>query len=565
MIDLDGKFKTALKTHQSGDLAQAKILYEAILKQNPQHADTMHLLGVLAAQLGQFDVSTDWIQHAIAIKPDVPLFHNNFGNALKATGQLKEAEIHYRKALQLNSDYAEAHNNLASILFKQNNISEALQHYVEAIRLQPDYLEAHVNLGLLFLRQNQIEAAIKQFSNAINLQPDFIPAHLQLGNLYLTCGELDKAINHYQIFLKHEPQHVETLNNLGVAYLKQNKFTEAARFFQQALAVEPKHADARNNLAATFLQQDRFTEANWHYQLYLQLAPDDTDAHYNFAVAAMALGNLKDAIEHFKHTLELTPNHVDAHCNLAAIYLKTGKKDQAIDHYQQAVALQPENVAASYLLGALTKNELPSAAPAEYIKQLFDNYAGYFDKQLIEHLHYQTPSLMRTALTKFLPAKKPKWQILDLGCGTGLAGAAFRDLAKCLIGVDLSPRMLEKAREKALYDELIEEDLTNFLATTKTNFDLIISADTLVYIGDLTAVIEGCYRALHEHGLAIFSTELSTGQTYELETSGRFAHTKSYIEKLAIECGFKVLTTQKIIGRYQQSNPVDNIIYILQK
>lgn len=565
MIDLERQFKSALKVHQSGDLAQAKILYETILKQDPRHADTMHLLGVLFAQLGQFQVSTHWIQQAIAIKPDIPVFHNNYGNALKALGDLDSAIEQYRQALQLKPDYAEVHNNLASVLYKQNNLPDALKHYATAIRLQPDYLEAHVNLGLLFLRQNQIDAAIKQFTNVLSLQPDFAQAHWQLGTLYLARDELDKAIEHYRSLLQQNPEHIEALNNLGVVYLKQNKFNDAIEMFQKVLSVEPKHKDARSNLATVLLQQDRFTEAGWHYQLYLQLVPDDSEAHYNSAVAAMALGNTEEAIYHFQRTLELTPQHGDAQSNLAAIYLKKGNKELAINYYQQALKLQPNNAAIIYMLDALEKKHVPSGAPAEYIKNLFDNYAGYFDKQLTENLHYQTPILMRTALKKIMPATDEKYVVLDLGCGTGLSGVEFRDLAKHLTGVDLSPRMLEKAKEKNIYDELFEASILDFLANTSAQFDLIIAADTLVYFGDLSAVFAGCFRSLRHKGFFVFSTELGVGENYELQTSGRYSHSKSYIQKLATEHSFTLLEVQEVIGRYQQEQPVQNVIYILQR
>ncbi len=564
MTDFEGQFKSALKAHQAGDLAQAKALYEKVLQQDPEHAEAMHLLGVLAAQLGQFEIAVHWIQQAIAIKPDVPVFQNNFGNALKAFGDLEGAIKHYRTALQLKPDYAEAHNNLASVLYKQNNFAEALHHYAEAIRLQSDYLEAYVNLGLLFLRQNQLDAAIKQFTNVITLQPEFAQAHWHLGNIYLARDEVDKAITHYKILLEQTPQQVEVLNNLGVSFLKQNKFNEAIEMFQKALIAEPKHEDARSNLAAIFLQQDRFTEAIWHYQLYLQLVPDDSEAHYNYAVAAMALGNIEDAISHFKRALEITPNHVDAHGNLGAIYLKMGKKDQAIDHYQQALKLQPTNAAITFMLNALTQKEMPAGAPPEYIKNLFDNYAGYFDQQLTDNLHYKIPTLMRSALTKFLPANE-KYVVLDLGCGTGLSGTAFRDLANHLTGVDLSSRMLEKAKEKAIYDELCEASINEFLGNITTTFDLIIAADTLVYFGDLANVFTGCHSVLRDKGFFVFSTELGSEKDYQLQTSGRYTHSKAYIEKLAVEHGFIVLESQQVIGRYQQEKPVQSVISILQK
>src|SRR6185312_11650282 len=290
-------------------------------------------------------------------------------------------------------------------------------------------------------------------------------------------GDLAQAKMLYEQILTrtHSP---EVLNNLGAIFLTQGDVNTAIDFFNKALQAEPKHKDARSNLATILLQQDRFSEAIWHYQLFLQLAPEDSDAYYNLGVAYMASGDLTAAIDLFKRTLQLIPRHVDAYCNLGAIYLKMSDRAQALAYYQEAAKLQPDNPAIRYRIAALTGENAPSTAPIEYIKNLFDNYAGYFDQQLTKELHYQLPTLLRQLLQTYLPARE-KWRILDLGCGTGLSGAALRDIANHLTGVDISSRMLAKAHEKNLYDKLIEDDINHFLAHAIEDYALIVAADTL--------------------------------------------------------------------------------------
>jgi predicted TPR repeat methyltransferase len=474
---------------------------------------------------------------------------------------------HYSQEPESTAKRAEIHNNLGAICYRQSDFAAALKHYAQAVQLQPDYLEAHINLGLVFLRRGEQDAALKQFCNALALYPESAIANWQVANLYLVSGRLEDAMKHYRIVLAQQPQHIEALNNLGVVLLQQKKLDAAIEYFSRALLVDHQHPDARSNLAAVLLQQDRFKDAIWHYQLLLKLAPENSDAHYNLGVAYMASGHLEDAIQQFENVLKLLPVHVDAHCNLGAIYLRLGDTARAIKNYRRALMSNPNDEAVKFRLLTLTGDAtvIPAAAPIAYIKNLFDNYAGYFEQQVTKELHYQLPTLMRKMLENYISPENKKYKVLDLGCGTGLSGAAIRDLSNDLTGVDISSRMLAKAREKDIYNELIESDIVTFLTTTEKNFDLIIAADTLVYFGDLAEIFAACHRLLNTDGVFIFSTEHGTTGPYQLLNTGRYSHAKSYIEQLAKQNNFTVLASEEIISRLQQGKPVLSDVFVLRK
>lgn len=473
------------------------------------------------------------------------------------------AKVLYEKLLILEPQHAIAHSNLGNLLYKQNDLLGARQHYIQALHIEPGFVAAHLNLGLVLLKQHEWHAAIKQFNNVISLQPDLIVAHWHIATLYLQQSEFEKAIEHYQILLTVEPKHAEALNNLGVIYLKQNQIELAIEYFNKALTAEPHHRDARNNLASTLLQQDRFADAAWHYQLFLQLVPEDSSANYNMGVALMALGQLEAAVKHFQKTLQINPQHIDALCNLGAIYLKLDNRQQAIENYQRALDLQPDNPNILYMLSALTDTTQPTAAPTEYIKNLFDNYAGHFDQHLTEVLHYQTPQLLRKLINEVLPEKNPHLKILDLGCGTGLSGEKFHDLAEKLVGVDLSPRMLAKAKAKNIYTSLIEASIVDALQQQTEKYDLALSIDTLVYFGDLSNVFEQVKNVLTEKGLFAFSIETSDQQDYQLTSTGRYVHNPAYIEQLAQQFGFTVVANKAVNGREQNGKPVTGHLFVL--
>lgn len=447
---------------------------------------------------------------------------------------------------------------------KSQNYDQALKLYHALLQQQPDNIEAHYNLGLLFLRQANLAAATKQFRNVISLFPQAVNAHEHLANIYLQQEQLDLAEKHYNLVLEQHPQDPDVLNNIGILYLKRNELQSALKQFGKALQADPKHASALNNMAATFLQLDRFEDAMTYYLHLLELEPHSLEAHYNLSVALMALGQLDKALEHLHYLVQQAPQHLAAHLNLAAIYLKLQQRTNALNHYQQVLQIQPEQPTARYMVQALTGQVAPDTAPSEYVKQLFDNYAGFFDKHLTKDLQYQTPKELHAALLPYI-AHQAKLAILDLGCGTGLCGPFFRDFAKQLTGVDLSSKMLAVAKTKEFYDELLETDIQSFLMQQMSAWDIVIAADVLVYIGNLEAIVNHTYQALRPGGLFAFTTEMTEKADYQLQETGRYAHNSQYLARLATQTGFKSRQFKSIIARLQDDKPVYCYLSIWEK
>ena len=161
------------------------------------------------------------------------------------------------------------------------------------------------------------------------------------------------------------------------------------------------------------------------------------------------------------------------------------------------------------------------------MSHLFDTYAEQYDKHLVKQLHYRGPQLLRAAVAD-LPADRAL-EVLDLGCGTGLCGVSFRDLARTLTGIDLSPGMLARARQHGVYDELLQSDIAGFLLSSSTRYDLILAADVFVYVGDLAGVFQGASRVLRPAGRFIFTVEAHEGEGFVVRPSGRFAHSLAYL------------------------------------
>lgn len=197
---MDNNIKNAVRYHQAGQFQQAELLYNQILQEDPDHADALHLLGVIARQRGEYDLAVKLIAKAIAKNSSILMYHNNLGNAFKDLGRLDAAVECYEEALCLRPDYASAHLNLGSVLRACGQLDAAIYRYQEALRLKPDFPEAYNNLGNAFKDQGRLVEAMECFKKALQLKPDFARVH---SNLLLSLN-YRHSIDPYQLFLHHK-------------------------------------------------------------------------------------------------------------------------------------------------------------------------------------------------------------------------------------------------------------------------------------------------------------------------------------------------------------------------
>ncbi len=172
--------------------------------------------------------------------------------------------------------------------------------------------------------------------------------------------------------------------------------------------------------------------------------------------------------------------------------------------------------------------------------------------------------MLRAIQLEYPDFSDKKWRILDLGCGTGLCGALFKPFASQLIGVDLSEAMLSAAKQKNHYDELIKSDVTQAL-TRFSSLDLILAADVFTYIGNLESTFKNAENALIQNGLFIFTVEKTHEQAFVLQTSIRYAHSKTYLESLIASSAFDTVSFENVILRKQYNKPVEGYLVLLRK
>lgn len=231
----------------------------------------------------------------------------------------------------------------------------------------------------------------------------------------------------------------------------------------------------------------------------------------------------------------------------------------------------PDDPAAAHLLAAFGGSTAPGRASDAFIIRLFDRAAEDFDTTLAS-LGYQAPRLIFESALRAFQGKAVGIEVLDAGCGTGLCGEWIRPLARRLVGVDLSPAMIEQARQRGCYDELACAELTSFAARTLERFDLVMAADVLCYFGELDEPIGALRRVLHPGGFLVFSVEdLSAAQPgagdsgYRLLEHGRYAHDVRYLEAQIRSAGLELESVEPGVLRYERGAPVHGLIVAAQR
>jgi predicted TPR repeat methyltransferase len=294
------------------------------------------------------------------------------------------------------------------------------------------------------------------------------------------------------------------------------------------------------------------------------------DRRYEYASAAFDEQDFEAAADLARQVLELAPDFAPAHALLGRAATELGVRDEAVRALRRALELEPDDVLGVSLdlarLGALPPDE---AMTDSYVRALFDDYAPKFDRHLTRSLAYRGPELIVDALRRACSKRIRDDRfgtVLDLGCGTGLMGQALDGASASLVGVDLSPRMLEKAAKTKLYGELHEGDLVSFLkGRAGGEADLVVAADVFVYMAALDEVFGEVHRVLKREGLFAFTVQAHEGEGFVLGQDARYAHGENYLRTLADGSGFATVILERVSTREDRGKPVPGFLAVLQR
>lgn len=414
-----------------------------------------------------------------------------------------------KHASKLNSKFKHALD-----LHEQGKRQQAGKLYRSILNARPGHPGALLYLGVLSHQQGEGEAAIRLIRQAIQQQPGYLDAFMNLGNVYQGQQRFSEAEDCYRKVITHQPDDVSAHSNLGVCLRRLERFDEAISMGRKAVELDPEYLIAWYNLGNAYRVAQKFNQAVVCYQHAIDLKPDFPLAHDGLCQSTFQL----------------------EHRSLL------GKRSfsKSIAAYEQWLLCEPDNALPQFMLQAIRGDEKLTRAPDSVVRTMFDQFASTFEQHL-GSLEYKLPQQLTGLLQELLGPPQASLKIFDGGCGTGLCAPALKPWASKLIGVDISSAMLSKAREKQLYDNLFESELTHFLEQYQAAFDLAVFADTLIYFGDLEDVLRASAHALDSGGTLLFTLEASPAQNskdYSLHPTGRYSHSAVYVEKILKACGF---------------------------
>lgn len=388
MTAIGEALQRAVRCHQAGDLRTAEQIYRQVLTAQPQQADALHLLGVIARQRGDCPLAADYIARAIEQDGSQPAFHNNLGEALRAMGKASEAAACYRRALELDPAYVEArrnlglalidqrqlaeaaeclrrvlerrptdaatHNNLGRALHLQGGLDEAVACYQRAIELRPEYPLAWNNLGSARKEQQHLEEAAACYRRALALEPASAEVHANLADVLLAQGEAKDALACCRRALRVKPDCALAHHNLGNVWRDQGRLDGAEASYRRALELEPNSCETWNSLGLVLHERRQYAEASACYHQALRVKPDDSRTQLNLGSLSAAQGQITEAIGWYRRVLEIRPDWAEAWNSLASAMRDQGDIDESIGGHRRALELKPDFAAAhSNLLFAL--------------------------------------------------------------------------------------------------------------------------------------------------------------------------------------------------------------------
>jgi predicted TPR repeat methyltransferase len=513
---------------ESSDYCNAEKHFAEALLLAPRSLPTLANLALAQYEQGKYVEAEKTANKIIQIDTRNVEAYQIIANCFRQRDRYEEAALTCQKIIETDPTIAEAHNNLGICLSKLSKLEDAVASFLRAIQLDSKSTDAILNIGGSYIRLNRSGEALAAYEKAIALRPDLAETWLGRGNVFYNLKRYDEALAAYDKAIALRPDLAETWLGRGNVFCNLKRYDEALAAYEKAIALRPDLAETWLGRGNVFYNLKRYDEALAAYEKAIALRRDLAEAWHGRGIIKVIWGNEQD-----------------------------GQKD-----CEQAVLLGADREVVDFNLARHGAIENVLIVPRKVIEDLFDGYASYFDSHLVNELEYLVPSKLFGLILQHAE-KNTLVDALDLGCGTGLMGVQLRPIVKTLVGVDLSHQMLEKAKVRAIYNELACRDIIEFTKSDTRSYDLVTSTDVFVYLGDLSVVFDAVNRRLRVGGYFAFSVEATNEGNYVLKESGRYGHTKKYLEQLGRDSGFKIHAIEDCMIRKEDKRGVPGFLALM--
>lgn len=381
----------------------------------------------------------------------------------------------------------------------------------------------------------------------------------------IACFEqrhFDEACRCFEQALTLAPGRPSIVGNLGIALFHLKRLEEAIPLLKQATAADPANADAWACLGLAHAPQGAWAEVVDALSKAVRLVPQPANLWLNLGIGYLRLGQVREALVSLDHAVEIDPAFAAAWSERGSLLRELNRLDESAACFDKALEFGGDPELNRYYLAAVRSGPLPVASPRRYVEALFDDYAVDFESHLVGQLGYSAHKIL---LEPLLDSGRRYRHVLDLGCGTGLCGSLIAPLADRIDGIDVSAAMLTEARKTGVYHDLIHADINAFVSLTHQPVDLVLAADVFLYVGELTGLFKSLRRILVPDGCLAFTIETpTTGIDFQLLPSLRYAHSESYVRRVAADSGFRILNIQERQLRHDQKIPVQGLYVYLE-
>jgi tetratricopeptide (TPR) repeat protein len=396
----------ALRGHRHQEAAD---FLERALALRPDQANLHHYVASAYESLGQHDRAAEHLHRVVCLRPEAAEAHNNWGIALARLGKTDDAIAAFAQALRLRPEFPEAHNNWGNVLAERGRLDDAVEQFRRALALHPAYPEANNNLGLTLARLGRREEAVAALREACRLSPTYAEAACNLGHLCRDLGRLEEALDCFRTASRLRPDHPDPRFQMGVTLARLGRLEEAIACLHQCLLFQPDSAETYHNLGLILAQRERFDEATAAFRQAVRLRPDSPDYLNNLGNTLLRQQKSEEAVSCFLRAVSARPEYPQAHCNLGSAYLEQGKVDEAIACYRESLRLRPDYVDAHFNLGnAHRKASRPDDALACYARAL-ELQPGHLGARLNTGVTYTEQGRLDDAVAVFaeIQARKP--------------------------------------------------------------------------------------------------------------------------------------------------------------